>query len=368
MRRIAIACAAFLLAVLTLLRPEPSTASDGTIEINAAKAAAGGVTPGDTQGLPVTLSLPGSYRLTGNLSFADPDTNAIEISASEVTLDLGGFGISGCASLPCPAGAGIGVVSSADGVTVKNGRVSRMGADGIALQSRARVEDVDVTGNAGSGITALQGSVRRVSSTGNGGYGVILGAGLLEDSELSGNGAYGASLGNATSYARNVFSGNSLSVSGGHATGGNVCSDKLCSVSGAQRFYLTTAGVNGANALTACTSGFHMASLWEILEPSPLMYEPVLGFSGSDAGSGPPAGGDFPGLLINGWVRTGASASAFNTNPGLVNCSQWTSGTSGSGTVVSLQSVWDTTANPSWPWSPGTAACSSTRRVWCVED
>jgi hypothetical protein len=39
-----------------------AAAVDGVIEINQAKALAGGVTPGDTAGFPVALSAPGSYR------------------------------------------------------------------------------------------------------------------------------------------------------------------------------------------------------------------------------------------------------------------------------------------------------------------
>src|SRR5438046_162421 len=42
-----------------------SYASDGVVEINQARALAGGVTRGDAPGFPVTISQPGSYRLTG---------------------------------------------------------------------------------------------------------------------------------------------------------------------------------------------------------------------------------------------------------------------------------------------------------------
>jgi hypothetical protein len=42
-------------------------ASDGRIEINQAKALAGGVTPGDTPGFPVSITVGGSYVLTSDL-------------------------------------------------------------------------------------------------------------------------------------------------------------------------------------------------------------------------------------------------------------------------------------------------------------
>ena len=40
----------------------PTWAVDGVILIDQNKALAGNVTPGDTPGFPVTISLPGSYR------------------------------------------------------------------------------------------------------------------------------------------------------------------------------------------------------------------------------------------------------------------------------------------------------------------
>ena len=42
-------------------------AVDGIVLIDQNRALAGNVTPGDAPGFPVTLSQPGSYRLSGNL-------------------------------------------------------------------------------------------------------------------------------------------------------------------------------------------------------------------------------------------------------------------------------------------------------------
>lgn len=61
-------------------------AADGVILINQQKAMAGNVTPGDGPGFPVTISKPGSYRLTGNLTVADANTTGILITADHVTL------------------------------------------------------------------------------------------------------------------------------------------------------------------------------------------------------------------------------------------------------------------------------------------
>jgi hypothetical protein len=352
-------CTFLLLAIAALLGAPVAHATDGVIEINAAKAAVGGVGPGDTSGFPVTLDAAGSYRLTSDLDPADPDTTAIEITSPNVTLDLGGFAVANSCGQACGAGAGFGIHSTARSTTVKNGRVSGAGADGISLlQVAARVEDVDASFNVGRGIAVSQGSVRRASATGNYGDGVSLDFGLLEDSELTANGGNGARLGAGVGYARNVFAGNSVSVSGGHATGGNVCSDKRCSTTGARRFYLTTTDVIGNQALTACVAGFHMASLWEIAGPSALFYDPVNGRQQPDSGQGPPAN-------LNGWVRTGTSGA--DTTIGTISCLLWTAD-SVTGSTIRLNESWFSSDAAISPWIASPAACDVPFPVWCVED
>jgi hypothetical protein len=59
--------ARLVVAGFLALAPTLAPADDGVIEIDAARAAAGGVTSGDTPGYPVTIDRGGSYRLTGNL-------------------------------------------------------------------------------------------------------------------------------------------------------------------------------------------------------------------------------------------------------------------------------------------------------------
>jgi hypothetical protein len=55
-------------------------------------------------------------------------------------------------------------------------------------------------------------------------------------------------------------------------------------------FYLTKTTHNGGQALTACAAGYHMASIWEIHDPSSLRYSTVYGFTEDDSGLGPPHG------------------------------------------------------------------------------
>ena len=67
-----------LLIVSALLVSVPAFAVDGVVLIDQNHALAGNVTPGDTPGFPVTISQPGSYRLTGNLIVPDANTTAIQ--------------------------------------------------------------------------------------------------------------------------------------------------------------------------------------------------------------------------------------------------------------------------------------------------
>src|SRR5437870_3755247 len=78
-------------------------AVDGVILIDQNRALAGNVTPGDLQGFPVTISVAGSYRLSGNLTVPDANTTAILVTVDNVTIDLNGFSIIGptvCVGMP----------------------------------------------------------------------------------------------------------------------------------------------------------------------------------------------------------------------------------------------------------------------------
>ncbi|HZO55191.1 MAG TPA: hypothetical protein VFB63_20955 [Bryobacteraceae bacterium] len=90
-------------------------AVDGVVLIDQNRALAGNVTPGDTPGFPVTLSQPGSYRLSGNLSVPSGQ-NAILIAAQNITIDLNGFSITTPVQLQI--GGAIGIVSN--GIALPN--------------------------------------------------------------------------------------------------------------------------------------------------------------------------------------------------------------------------------------------------------
>jgi hypothetical protein len=130
---------------------------------------------------------------------------------------------------------------------------------------------------------------------------------------------------------------------------------------GGKKYFLTVDSFAGNEALLACGKGYHMAALWEIHEPTLLKYDAKRGETRADSGSGPAA-------ELGGWVRTGGAASAAN-NPGVANCSAWTSGLMGDyGTAVELDGGWDGPAEIASPWNAFTATCDSTLPVWCKQN
>ena len=128
-------------------------------------------------------------------------------------------------------------------------------------------------------------------------------------------------------------------------------------------FYMTQSLHNGAQALSACAAGYHMASMWEIYDPSNLRYETRLGRTQDDSGFGPPT------TVVEGWIRTGYVAKADANIPGRVNCNAWTSSNfEDSGTLVHFSQSWDAGGPGVVSWVPVSLTCSVGRPVWCVQD
>ena len=192
------------------------SAVDGVIEINQARALAGGVTPGDSPGFPVTISQPGSYRLTGNLDVRPPanpgqanpeNVTAIKVTVGDVTLDLNGFVISGPVSctfngtaVVCSiSGSGNGIDAGAIGgnalthVVITDGAVIGFGHDGIHGNQADRVERVRVSNNANFGIDVDNESlVSRCKAQVNGQRGISAGPdSVVSDNIASANGEIG---------------------------------------------------------------------------------------------------------------------------------------------------------------------------------
>lgn len=158
--------------------------AQGPIQIDQAAALAGGVTPGDEPGFPVTLSEPGSYLLVGNLDLTTicPATiHGIEVTDHNVSIDMAGFEIKGCVTCqghnctdvgtPPPAG----IYSTQSDVTVSNGIVQRMGI-GIQLDDNGHAINVRSLFNSDGGIYVGKGGLIRNSlADGNNGVGMTVG-------------------------------------------------------------------------------------------------------------------------------------------------------------------------------------------------
>jgi hypothetical protein len=197
-----VACAVAAALVGWLATGPSARAADGVIEINQARATAGGVTPADTPGLPVTLDAPGSYRLTGNLTVPSANTSAILVISSGVSIDLGGFAIIGpnrCSGTPltCTAtGSGRGIdafAATRDDVHVHDGSVVGMGEYGVLVSGRnARIENVRALHNGSRGISTGPGAaVTGCVAAKNGGYGIGAGDGSLVRESVSGENGLG---------------------------------------------------------------------------------------------------------------------------------------------------------------------------------
>lgn len=381
------------IAIASIVAPASVIASDGQLEINQACAINAGCFTGDSPGFPVTITLPGSYRLTGNLDLSTEGANVsgITISAPAVSIDLGGFHIigptictgsgSGISCTPSSTGvgsAGVQFTSSAIAGVVKNGIVRNMTNFGILSQATGlRVQDTTVLHNGRDGISSGLGSllihsvaienaqdgieintgsvINGVSSIGNG-YNGINGRGtgsVVSQSSVRNNGMHGFNLGLTYSFAMNNASGNNVL---GNLCGGGICTART-------RIYMTKTKHQGDSVLTACTSGFHVASHTELQGLASYAYDYVLGSTNDESGSGAP-------VEVLAWIRNGGKVPS-NGTLSFVNCLGWTSSNSSSGTSTRILSMINSTTgtipNPSHLYSASFGACGNNIPVWCIE-
>jgi hypothetical protein len=183
---------------LLLLVSVPAYAVDGVFEINQARVDGSG-------GFPFTISQPGTYRLTSNLSVTAQSASGIVITTNNVTLDLNGFAI-----MRTMNSGGRGIYSEEGSVLVRNGTVTGFGFDGISIQYAAVIENVRVIGN-GAGIRlAGPGSVVRrcVVADNISGNGIELTSGTATENVVVGNGLRGIQAFGTNLITANVILGN----------------------------------------------------------------------------------------------------------------------------------------------------------------
>ena len=195
-----------LLFALSVLSPAVPAHAAGEILITQAKANAGNVTPGDSPGFPVTLSLPGTYQLASNLQ-VPANRDGISITAYDVTLDLKGFRIHGAHV------ANNGIVGTLNSATIRNGTVAAFKGNGIDLTAHYHiVENMRVVVNGGhgidvngrfsliqdnvvssnsSGISAVDALIQGNVIVGNTNMGIAAERGTILGNTIASNGRYG---------------------------------------------------------------------------------------------------------------------------------------------------------------------------------
>ncbi len=185
-------------------------AADGVVLIDQNRALAGGVTPGDTPGFPVTLSQPGSYKLSGNLTVPQ-GTDAFFITADNVTLDLNGFVVTGSGG----AGQFFGVTTNgADlrNVAVRNGTITRFAtAINLFFVIGAQVEQIRALNNV-VGVTVSNDAIIRGNTLIFNAFGLNASFGaVVTDNTVSDNSQQGITIACPSTIVGNVARGNVVS-------------------------------------------------------------------------------------------------------------------------------------------------------------
>jgi hypothetical protein len=211
-------------------------AVDGVVLINQNTASSGLPGCSSTGTFPIVICQSGSYRLSGNLTVTAVNTDAIDISTDNVTLDLNGFTIKG--PISCSSGA--------TGVSCSPNPLS---GTGVAAPTLAG-------GRSGGYISVVNGNINGfVTGVGLPGFGTLVdgirvsnfplwgisvGPGLVNRCTVS----LGTAQGIAVGYSTNV-TGNSVNLTNGAGiSGGGLVSNNT--LSSTNITLLNTGGIVGA--------------------------------------------------------------------------------------------------------------------------
>ena len=128
---------------LLAIAPTCAFAIDGQVLINQSTVISAG-------GFPYLISNPGSYKLTGNLS-ATAGKPAIQITASNVTLDLNGFNVASLGPTSGPfsdTATGIAITGVVSNIKIRNGTMFGWSpAVGMFQGSLLSIEDMSFEEN-----------------------------------------------------------------------------------------------------------------------------------------------------------------------------------------------------------------------------
>jgi parallel beta-helix repeat protein len=265
--RVAAPCVALAGVGAVVLRAGPLNPPAGAVsptyktltEVEPRTAISDANTPGDADSR-FLINQSGSYYLTGNVNGVS-GKHGIEITASNVTLDLAGFSLLGV------TGALDGVHVTGSGrhaIVVRNGTASNWPGDGFDWGNSFSYEATNLHAhdNVGIGILgAYNGHIRHCAARSNGSHGIWGGDPSVIDScvaVFNGGAGIRAPFGESTitNCSAEVNTGPGIEVSDGCVVSGNQCSRN--SASG----ILVTAGGNRieANNITSNNTGLRVTS------------------------------------------------------------------------------------------------------------
>lgn len=257
--------------------------------------------------VPYTITSPGSYYLTGNLTSTQSLASAIAVQSDDVSIDLNGF------VLQVSSGY-YGISSSShQRVCVRNGSIKAYGSGGVFLAQcpHCRIEDVRVwqVPNASFGIytgassevtncqidggnvgfVAADGSVVRGCTASGCAYGVLGGATVIVEDCVALSGGYGFRLPDGKCTVRGCTA-RECSVAGFQIGGGGTvvnCTSDLNTgdgflLEGAGQLLGCTASTNTGNGVTLGPSGGPVAA---VIEGCSLNFNGGVGIS-HDSGGG----------------------------------------------------------------------------------
>lgn len=184
---------------------------------------------------PITISQSGSYKLTSNITCTTEDVDAIDITTSDVTLDLNGFTISGPGESAGSSGNAVHLEGSADmfNIIIKNGSIEQFRTAGVATDSEAVlaiygliISDINFSNNEERGCIlyydggcmirdcTFYGNGGGISDIATGGVWVSWGS-MVMNNVMYSNAGYGIYVSNGG----NIINGNNVSST---STGGTI--------------------------------------------------------------------------------------------------------------------------------------------------
>ncbi|MBK9983159.1 MAG: right-handed parallel beta-helix repeat-containing protein [Saprospiraceae bacterium] len=206
--------------------------------------------------LPYTISAPGSYYATANLS----GTVGITITTSHVTLDLNGYTLKGTVG---NTSEGIKVTAAVTNINIKNGGVANWGKEGIkaGLATNSSFSQLQIVANSFDGINTGNNDLISFVDAGTNGFdGIDMGeSAAIFHCTASGNGNDGIEADAGSSFMQCTARGNTQE--GFRATGASTISD-CASSENLGDGYSCGAGsiVEQCTALHNSLSGFYLFS------------------------------------------------------------------------------------------------------------